>query len=97
MLTNDQKQIEKDAGICAAVTVLFLERNATQLKMLMDSLKNHNNKKRIASLAGAYLMSETALKEYKEKAKEVVGAKKAQQISDEIVQDHMDSLKKHKS
>jgi len=51
---------------------------------------NHINKKRIASLAGAYLMSETALKEYKEKAKEVVGAKKAQQISDEIVQDHMD-------
>jgi hypothetical protein len=52
---------------------------------------NHINKKRIASLAGAYLMSETALKEYKEKAKEVVGVKKAQEISDEIVQDRMNS------
>jgi len=30
---------------------------------------NHINKKRIASLAGAYLMSETALKEYKDKTK----------------------------
>lgn len=48
---------------------------------------NHINKKRIASLAGAYLMSETALKEYKEKAKEIVGVKKAQDISDEIIQD----------
>ena len=51
---------------------------------------NHINKKRIASLAGAYLMSETALKEYKEKAKEVVGAKKAQEISDELIQDKID-------
>ena len=52
---------------------------------------NHINKKRIASLAGAYLMSETALKEYKEKAKEVVGVKKAQEISDEIIQDKVNN------
>ena len=50
---------------------------------------NHINKQRIASLAGAYILSETAFKEYRDKAEELVGKKKVQQIKDEIIQDHI--------
>lgn len=43
--------------------------------------------KRIAALTAAYNLSKDALSEYVEKAKEVVGDKKAQQISDGVKQD----------
>ncbi len=50
---------------------------------------NHINQKRIATLAGAYIISETNLKEYKEKAEELFGAKKAKEIEDSIIQKHI--------
>jgi len=51
---------------------------------------NHVNKQRIAGIASAYILSETAFGEYKEKVEEIVGKKKAQQIKDNIVQEHID-------
>lgn len=50
---------------------------------------NHISKKRIAQLAGAYILSETTLKDYKEKVEETIGKKKAQDIKDEFVQDRV--------
>lgn len=47
------------------------------------------NARRNAALATAYTLSETALKEYKEKALEVVGEKKEQAIRDAIAKDQI--------
>lgn len=51
---------------------------------------NHISKQRIASLAGAYILKTTAFDEYKAKAEELLGKKKAGTISDEIIQQHID-------
>lgn len=48
------------------------------------------NAKRNAALATAYTISETALKEYKEKAVEVVGTKKEQAIRDAVAKDKLE-------
>lgn len=48
---------------------------------------NSINLRRQAALASLYSLSEATLKEYKEKAREIVGEKKAQKIEDEQVQD----------
>lgn len=45
---------------------------------------NHVANKRYATLATAYTISETALQEYQEKTREVVGEKKARQIQEQI-------------
>lgn len=50
---------------------------------------NSIHTKRNAALAGAYLLSETAFKEYRDKVKEVAGPKKAKKVEEEIVQDHV--------
>ncbi len=50
---------------------------------------NHISKQRIASLAGAYILKETAFDEYKQKAEEMLGKKKASEISDDIIQSHI--------
>ena len=78
----------------ADTAYIYIKAYAPTAIMTVASLicifgSNHISKKRIATLASAYLMSETALKEYKEKAKEVVGLKKAQEISDEVIQDRI--------
>lgn len=48
------------------------------------------NARRNAALATAYTISETALKEYKEKAVEVVGEKKEQAIRDAVAKDTLE-------
>lgn len=48
------------------------------------------NARRNAALATAYTISETALKEYKEKVVETVGEKKEKEIRDAIAQDKLD-------
>lgn len=48
------------------------------------------NAKRNAALATAYTISETALKEYKEKAVEVVGEKKEQAIRDAVAKEKLE-------
>lgn len=45
--------------------------------------------KQIAALSAAYTLSEKALSEYTEKAKEIIGPKKTQTIKDEIYQEHI--------
>lgn len=47
------------------------------------------NLKRNAALATAYTLSESALKEYRDKVKDVVGDKKEQEIRDEIAKDQL--------
>lgn len=47
---------------------------------------NHVNKQRIAGIAGAYIVSETAFSDYRDKVEEIVGKKKTQQIKDELTQ-----------
>lgn len=51
---------------------------------------NHLNQKRIATIAGAYILSETNFKEYKDKVEELIGEKKVQEIEDAIIQKHID-------
>lgn len=48
---------------------------------------NHVSSRRIAALSAAYSLTETALKEYKEKTTELLGEKKAQQIREAISKD----------
>ena len=50
---------------------------------------NRISRQRIASLAGAYILKETAFDEYKQKAEEMLGKKKANEISDDIIQSHI--------
>lgn len=51
---------------------------------------NHINQKRLAALGAAYILKETNFKEYKEKVEEMVGTTKAQQIKDDLIQQHID-------
>ena len=51
---------------------------------------NHIAGKRLAALAGAYMISEGKLKEYKEKMKEVIGEKKADEVESAIIADHLE-------
>lgn len=51
---------------------------------------NSVNARRNAALATAYTISETALKDYKEKAVEVVGEKKEQAIRDAVAKDKLE-------
>ena len=51
---------------------------------------NSVNAKRNAALATAYTISETALREYKDKVVETIGEKKEQSIRDAIVKDQID-------
>lgn len=51
---------------------------------------NRVSSKRNAALAAAYTISETALQEYKDKTKEIVGEKKEKAITDAIAQDKVD-------
>ena len=74
--------------------LIYAEAYAPTVLMTGASLvcifgSNQINSQRIASLAGAYILKETALDEYKEKTEEIFGKKKAQQVKDEIVQDHI--------
>lgn len=48
------------------------------------------NVRRNAALATAYTLSETALKEYKEKVIETIGEKKEQVVRDSIAKDHIE-------
>lgn len=50
---------------------------------------NHINQKRIAALSAAYILKEADFKEYKQKVEEIVGGKKAQEIKDNIMQQHV--------
>lgn len=47
------------------------------------------NSKKIAALAGAYAISETALREYQDKVVEQLGEAKHQQIRDAVANDHL--------
>lgn len=60
---------------------------ATEL-CIYGSHKIHE--KRIATLGAAYILSESNFKEYKEKAEELFGEKKAHEIEDAIIQKHID-------
>lgn len=51
---------------------------------------NHVSSKRIAALAGAYSLSETAFKEYKEQVVKTLSAKKEERIRDEVAQTQVD-------
>lgn len=48
---------------------------------------NQVSNRRIAAISAAYSLTETALKEYKEKTVETIGEKKAQQIRESIAKD----------
>lgn len=48
------------------------------------------NTERLAAMAGAYAISKDSLKEYKEKVKEMFGEEKAEEVHEEIVQNHLD-------
>lgn len=49
---------------------------------------NQENARRIAELAAAFSLSEKNLKEYQEKAEELIGEKKVRQIEDSIAKDY---------
>lgn len=51
---------------------------------------NKMHQKQLATLAGAYILKETSLKEYKDQVEDIVGKKKAQEIKDSIIQKHIE-------
>ena len=51
---------------------------------------NSVNMRRNSALAALFSLTETAAREYREKVKEIVGEKKAQEIQDEVAQDVID-------
>jgi hypothetical protein len=53
---------------------------------------NRISAQKTAAIAALYGISEKALKEYKEKAAEILGEKKATAIQDEIVKDHVAAI-----
>lgn len=57
---------------------------------------NHVNKQRIATIASAYILSESNFEEYRDKVEEMFGKKKEQQVRDNVIQDHIDSNKTSK-
>ncbi len=64
---------------------------ATEL-CLYGSYKEHE--KRLATVGAAYILSESNFKEYKEKAEELFGEKKTQEIEEAIIQKHVDETPK---
>lgn len=56
----------------------------TTLSIPCIILGNRVSSKRNAALAAAYAISETAIQEYKEKAKEIVGEEKVKKIEEEV-------------
>lgn len=92
----DAKEIEEDRRLStkeaiavswkcyvpAAITGIF----STACLIGASSVNVHRN----AALATAYTISETALKEYKEKAVEVVGEKKEQAIRDAVAKEQLE-------
>ena len=50
---------------------------------------NHVSKQRIASLASAYILKQKAFDEYKDKAEEMFGTKKTNELRDNIIQKHI--------
>lgn len=75
--------------------LIYAKTYAPTLVMTAASLacifgSNYVSQKRIASIAGAYILKTTAFDEYKKKAEEFLGKKKANDISDSIIQDHID-------
>ena len=59
---------------------------ATSIACIIGS--NHIHTRRYAALAGLYSLTETAFKEYKDKAVEALGSKKELAIRDDISADH---------
>lgn len=75
--------------------VIYAEAYAPTVLMTAATLvcifgSNHVNQRRLAGIAGAYILKETALNEYRDKVEEVIGKNKAQKIRDSIFQDHID-------
>lgn len=48
------------------------------------------NNKRVAALAASYALLDTSFREYSDKVKEVIGAKKEEKIRDEIIKDSLE-------
>ena len=72
-----------------AITSTWLETIIVLLFVeIMIFGANKENARRIATLAGAYSLSEQNLKEYREKAEEIVGHKKAREIEHGIAKDY---------
>lgn len=63
---------------------------ATMLSIACFAESKSITAKRNAALATACTLSETALKEYIEKTKEVIGEKKEQEVRDAIAKDHVE-------
>lgn len=90
---HDAKIIEPPLSK-ADIAMIYLRCYFPTIVMTAASLfcifgSNHINKQRIASIAGAYILKETAFEEYKQKAEEIIGKKKAREIDDEIVHQHI--------
>lgn len=88
------KQVLEEAGddiSKADKALIYIKEYAPVALMTTASLvcifgSNHVHKQRFAGLAGMYILREASTKEYKDKVEEILGAKKAQQIKDDILQ-----------
>lgn len=76
----DKAKIVIPEWVETMIVLLFVE--------IMIFGANKENARRLATLASAFSLSEQNLKEYRDKAEEIVGHKKAREIEQEIAQEY---------
>ncbi len=84
---ENQRQLTKKEvmRLCWPIFIPPIVTGAAAITCIFGA--NTINHKRLATIAGLYSASEVALKEFKNKAVEVVGEKKVKQIKDEMAKD----------
>lgn len=75
--------------VCVPYYIPVVVVGAATVSCIVGS--NIVNAHRNVALASAYILSETAFKEYKDKVKEMVGTKQEEDIRQNIAQDHVDN------
>lgn len=92
-LKKEEEQVEKLTKVEVVKTCwkYYIPAAATAVvSTACLTLASRENLKRNAALATAYTLSETALREYKEKVVETIGEKKEQTIRDKIDKDRVE-------
>ncbi len=91
---KDMQDAEADISLPDKAAICIKEFTPTILMLLATETciyeSNKINQHRLATIAGAYILTETNFKEYKEQVEEMFGEKKAQELKDSIVQKHID-------
>lgn len=92
----EEKQIKGRKEIIKTVWKLYIPALGffivTTSSIVLNAHINAKNAKRLATVTGLYAMSQTDLKNLKEKTKDIVGKGKAEKIDDDIVKDRLNQV-----